>query len=316
MPVKNATSAGVNCEKDGAVALVTTVLLTEIEGWSLVARGKVRDLYQAGDEQLLFVATDRISAFDCVLPNGIPRKGEVLTRISLFWFELLKSIVPNHLITANVAEYPAQFRNAAELLEGRSMLVRKAQMFPVECVVRGYLAGSGWKDYKRTSELCGIKLAVGLRESDRLPEPLFTPATKEASGHDINISFDAMAELTGLAAATKMRDLSLALYRRASEWAESRGIIIADTKFEMGVVDGQIVLADEVLTPDSSRFWPREGYAPGGPQPSFDKQFVRDYLETLTWNKQPPAPQLPDSVVERTSAKYQEAFRLLTGRAL
>jgi len=309
-----------NCEKDGDVASVTTVLLTEIDGWSLVARGKVRDLYHAGQvdggNQLLFVATDRISAFDCVLPNGIPRKGEVLTRISLFWFDLLKPIVANHLITANVAEYPAPFRNAADLLEGRSMLVRQAKMFPVECVVRGYLAGSGWKDYQRTGMLCGIQLPLGLRESDRLPEPLFTPATKEASGHDINISFEAMSAITGPDAAKKLRELSLALYRKASAWAESRGIMIADTKFEMGVIAGEIVLADEVLTPDSSRFWPRDGYAPGGPQPSFDKQFVRDYLETLTWNKQPPAPQLPDSVVERTSAKYQEAFRLLTGRAL
>ena len=302
------------------MASVTTVLLTEIEGWSLVARGKVRDLYHVpnapGDGQLLFVATDRISAFDCVLPNGIPRKGEVLTQISLFWFDLLKTIVPNHLITANVAEYPAPFRDAADLLEGRSMLVRRAKMFPVECVVRGYLAGSGWKDYQRTGALCGIALPVGLRESDRLPEPLFTPATKAASGHDINISFEEMVDITGPGPANKMRELSLALYRKASEWAESRGIIIADTKFEMGVVDGEIVLADEALTPDSSRFWPRDQYSPGGPQPSFDKQFVRDYLETLTWNKQPPAPQLPESVVERTSAKYQEAFRLLTGRAL
>jgi phosphoribosylaminoimidazole-succinocarboxamide synthase len=310
------------------VATLTTVLLTEVEGWELVARGKVRDLYRAGavsandaglprgDEQLMFVATDRISAFDCVLPNGIPRKGEVLTQLSLFWFDLLKDIVPNHLITADVSEYPPPFRGAHELLDGRSMLVRRAQMAPVECVVRGYLSGSGWKDYKATGALCGIALPAGLRESDRLPEPIFTPATKAPTGHDINIPFSEMEAITGSEPAKKMREISLALYQKASSWAESRGIILADTKFEMGYLDGNLVLADEALTPDSSRFWPREQYAPGGPQPSFDKQFVRDYLETLDWNKQPPAPKLPEDVVEKTSAKYLEAYRLLTGKSL
>jgi phosphoribosylaminoimidazole-succinocarboxamide synthase len=302
------------------VTTLNTLLLTEIEGWSLEARGKVRDLYDAGmvngEAAMLFVATDRISAFDCVMPNGVPRKGEVLTQISLFWFELLRDLAPNHLITADVAKYPRPFRDAAELLEGRSMLVRRARMVPVECVVRGYLSGSGWKDYQRTGALCGIALPAGLRESDRLPEPLFTPATKESSGHDVNISFGEMEKIAGSDAAVRMRDLSLALYRKASAWAEPRGIIIADTKFEMGFIGNDLVLADEVLTPDSSRFWPRHHYAPGGAQPSFDKQFVRDYLETLTWNKQPPAPELPAEVVARTSQKYQEAFRLLTGRDL
>lgn len=300
--------------------VVTTVLLTEVAEWSLVARGKVRDLYDAGrvngEDALLFVATDRLSAFDCVLPDGIPRKGEVLTQISLFWFELLHDVAPNHLITADVSRYPEQFRRRGDLLGGRSMLVRRAQMLPVECVVRGYLAGSGWKDYKRTGELCGIRLPAGLRESDRLPEPIFTPATKESSGHDINIPFAEAERMIGSDTAAKVRDLSLALYRRASEWAESRGIIIADTKFEMGFIDGQLTLADEVLTPDSSRFWPHDGYQPGGPQPSFDKQYVRDYLETLDWDKRPPAPALPEEVAARTTEKYLEAYRLLTGRRL
>jgi phosphoribosylaminoimidazole-succinocarboxamide synthase len=305
------------------VLATTTILLTEVEGWVLTARGKVRDLYDAGsvegNDALLFVATDRISAFDCVMPNGIPHKGEVLTQISLFWFEKLRGLAANHLITADVARYPEPFRRAEELLRGRSMLVRKARMVPVECVVRGYLAGSGWKDYRTSGSLCGIKLPAGLRESDRLPEPLFTPATKAPSGHDINIPFSEVQKIAGAPLAGRMRDLSLALYQKASEWAESRGIIIADTKFELGLIgEGheELILADEALTPDSSRFWPRDGYSPGGPQPSFDKQFVRDYLETLDWNKQPPAPALPANVVERTSEKYLEAYRLLTGRSL
>ena len=301
-----------------------TILLTEVEGWVLTARGKVRDLYDAGsvegNDALLFVATDRISAFDCVMPNGIPHKGEVLTQISLFWFEKLRGLAANHLITADVARYPEPFRRAEELLRGRSMLVRKARMVPVECVVRGYLAGSGWKDYRATGSLCGIPLPAGLRESDRLPEPLFTPATKAPSGHDINIPLSEVEKIAGAPLAGRMRDLSLALYQKASEWAESRGIIIADTKFELGLIGDEgheeLILADEALTPDSSRFWPRDGYSPGGPQPSFDKQFVRDYLETLDWNKQPPAPALPANVVERTSEKYLEAYRLLTGRSL
>jgi phosphoribosylaminoimidazole-succinocarboxamide synthase len=306
------------------VLATTTILLTEVEGWVLTARGKVRDLYDAGsvdgNDALLFVATDRISAFDCVMPNGIPHKGEVLTQISLFWFEKLRGLAANHLITADVARYPEPFRRAEELLRGRSMLVRKARMIPVECVVRGYLAGSGWKDYRATGSLCGIPLPAGLRESDRLPEPLFTPATKAPSGHDINIPFSEVEKIAGESMAARMRDLSLALYEKASQWAESCGIIIADTKFELGLIgDGateQLILGDEALTPDSSRFWPRDSYAPGGPQASFDKQFVRDYLETLDWNKQPPAPALPADVVERTSEKYLEAYRLLTGRSL
>jgi phosphoribosylaminoimidazole-succinocarboxamide synthase len=306
------------------VLATTTILLTEVEGWVLTARGKVRDLYEAGrvhgSDALLFVATDRISAFDCVMPNGIPRKGEVLTQISLFWFDKLRDLVANHLITADVAQYPDPFRQADDLLRGRSMLVRKARMIPVECVVRGYLAGSGWKDYRATGSLCGIPLPAGLRESDRLPEPLFTPATKAPSGHDINIPFSEVEKMAGANTAARMRDLSLALYRKASEWAESRGIIIADTKFELGFIgegaNEELILGDEALTPDSSRFWPRDTYSPGGPQASFDKQFVRDYLETLDWNKQPPAPALPADVVERTSEKYLEAYRLLTGRSL
>jgi phosphoribosylaminoimidazole-succinocarboxamide synthase len=306
------------------VLATTTILLTEVEGWVLKARGKVRDLYEAGsvdgNDALLFVATDRISAFDCVMPNGIPRKGEVLTQLSLFWFEKLRGLAANHLISADVARYPQPFRDAEELLRGRSMLVRRARMIPVECVVRGYLAGSGWKDYRATGSLCGIALPPGLRESDRLPEPLFTPATKAPSGHDINIPFSEVEKIAGASVAGKMRDLSLALYRQASEWAEGCGIIIADTKFELGLIgeegSEELILADEALTPDSSRFWPRDGYAPGGSQPSFDKQFVRDYLETLDWNKQPPAPALPAEVVERTSEKYLEAYRLLTGRSL
>jgi phosphoribosylaminoimidazole-succinocarboxamide synthase len=306
------------------VLATSTILLTEVEGWVLTTRGKVRDLYDAGRvegrDALLFVATDRISAFDCVMPNGIPRKGEVLTQISLFWFEKLRGLVSNHLITADVARYPQPFRQEEELLRGRSMLVRKARMIPVECVVRGYLAGSGWKDYRTSGSLCGISLPAGLRESDRLPEPLFTPATKAPSGHDINIPFAEVEKIAGSTLAKKMRDLSLALYQQASEWAESRGIIIADTKFELGLIgdegNEELILADEALTPDSSRFWPRDGYVPGGPQPSFDKQFVRDYLETLDWNKQQPAPELPAAVVERTSEKYLEAYRLLTGRSL
>ncbi len=300
---------------------VQTILLTEIKGWSLVARGKVRDLYDAGGGRLLFVATDRISAFDCVLPNGIPRKGEVLTQLSLFWFDYLRDILPNHVITADASKYPAPFHNAADLLQGRSMLVRRAKIMPVECVVRGYLSGSAWKDYQRTGAICGIPLPSGLKESARLPEPIFTPATKAESGHDENIPFAEMERIVeanggGPEVARRMRDLSMALYGQASERAETRGIILADTKFEMGLIDGQVVLADELLTPDSSRFWPRDQYRPGGAQPSFDKQFVRDYLETLDWDKQPPAPSLPTEVVERTSEKYLEAFRLLTGRAL
>ena len=278
----------------------------------LVARGKVRDIYEVGGN-LLIVATDRISAFDYILPTGIPRKGEVLNRISLFWFDFLKDFVPNHVATADVNKYPAMLWAHRAKLEGRSMLVDRADMIQIECVARGYLSGSGWKEYRDTGKVCGISLPPGLRESDKLPEPIFTPATKADTGHDENISFDRVVEKVGRETAERLRDLTLRIYRIASEYADTRGIVIADTKFEFGFVDGQLVLADEVLTPDSSRFWPKSEYAPGGPQPSYDKQFVRDYLESIRWNKQPPAPVLPDDVVERTSAKYREAYRLLAG---
>ena len=289
---------------------------TELTPLTLYARGKVRDLYSVGD-QLLLVATDRISAFDHVLATGIPGKGKVLTQLSLFWFHFLEDIVPNHLITANVDEYPEELAGYRDELEGRSMLVKRAQMFPVECVVRAYLSGSGWKDYKATGAVCGIRLPAGLRESDRLPEPLFTPASKSLDGeHDINITFDEMVARVGAHNAERLRDLTLAIYKKASAYAEQRGLILADTKFEFGSAAEGIILADEVLTPDSSRFWPRDQYAPGGPQPSFDKQFVRDYLESIHWNKQAPAPALPPDVVARTQEKYLEAFRLLTGTSL
>jgi phosphoribosylaminoimidazole-succinocarboxamide synthase len=293
-----------------------TLLQTEFPDLHLFARGKVRDLYTIG-ECLLFVATDRISAFDHVLGSGIPGKGKVLTQISLFWFHFLSDIVPNHLITANFDQYPAELLSYEDELVGRSMLVSRAQMFPVECVVRGYLSGSGWKDYQQTESICGIPLPAGLQESDRLPEPIFTPASKSLGGeHDENISFDQMAQRVGESTAERLRDLSLAIYRKASAHAETCGLILADTKFEFGQTAKGIVLADEVLTPDSSRFWLREGYRPGGAQPSFDKQFVRDYLESIHWNKQAPAPALPEDVIRRTQEKYLEAFRLLTGRSL
>jgi phosphoribosylaminoimidazole-succinocarboxamide synthase len=293
-----------------------TLIATEFEDLQLYARGKVRDLYSVGD-LLLLVATDRISAFDYVLASGIPGKGRVLTQISLFWFNLLSEIVLNHLVTADVNQYPVQLKAYAEELEGRSMLVNRARMFPAECVVRGYLSGSGWKDYTRTGKICGIALPPGLRESERLPEPIFTPATKSMSGeHDENISFDQMVDRVGGEKAEELRRLSLAIYNRASEHALQRGLILADTKFEFGMTAKGIVLADEVLTPDSSRFWPSEGYQPGAPQPSFDKQFVRDYLEKIGWNKQPPAPELPEQVVRKTQDKYEQALFLLTGPEL
>lgn len=289
---------------------------TELTPLILYARGKVRDLYSVGD-QLLLVATDRISAFDHVLATGIPGKGKVLTQMSLFWFDFLKDTVPNHLITADVDRYPQELSDYREEVEGRSMLVKRAQMFPVECVVRGYLSGSGWKDYKATGSVCGISLPSGLRESDKLPEPIFTPATKSLDGeHDINISFDEMVARVGAHSAERLRNLTLEIYGKASAYAEQRGLILADTKFEFGSAAEGIILADEVLTPDSSRFWPRDQYAPGGAQPSFDKQFVRDYLESIRWNKQAPAPALPPEVVSRTQQKYLEAFRLLTGASL
>jgi phosphoribosylaminoimidazole-succinocarboxamide synthase len=280
-----------------------------------VARGKVRDIYAAGD-YLVIVATDRLSAFDYVLPTPIPDKGRVLTKLTIFWLDLLRDIVPNHFMSANVADYPAQFHAYREQLEGRSMLVRRAKMIDVECVARGYVSGSGWKDYKREGSICGISLPAGLHESDKLPEPIFTPATKAQSGHDENISFECAARQVGEELAVRLRSLTLQIYSQAAEYAKTRGIIIADTKFEFGFISNQLILADEVLTPDSSRFWPRASYHPGGPQPSFDKQYVRDYLESIQWNKQPPAPALPADVISRTSEKYREAYRVLTGREL
>jgi phosphoribosylaminoimidazole-succinocarboxamide synthase len=297
--------------------LLDTVLLqTDFPELELHASGKVRDVYALDRERLLFVATDRISAFDYVLATGIPHKGRVLTQLSLFWFDLLRDLVPNHLITADIDHYPASLQKHADQLRGRSMIVTRAEMFPVECVVRGYISGSAWKEYKATGQVCGIDLPKGLRESDRLPEPIFTPATKATSGHDENVSFSEMARLVGPEVSRQLRDISVAIYVRAAEFARQKGIIIADTKFEFGRTAQGITLADEVLTPDSSRFWPADKYAPGSSQESFDKQYVRDYLEEIRWNKQPPAPALPAEVARRTSEKYVEAYHLLTGRAL
>jgi phosphoribosylaminoimidazole-succinocarboxamide synthase len=292
------------------------LLETHLSGIPRIGNGKVRDLYSVGDD-LLLVATDRISAFDHVLGSGIPGKGQILTQISLFWFEFLASTVPNHLIQSEVDVFPLRLAPFREQLRGRSMLVKRAQMFPVECVVRGYLSGSGWKDYQATGSVCGVPLPAGLRESERLPEPIFTPASKSLNGeHDENISFEDMCGRIGPRDAETLRDYSFAIYNRAAEHAEQCGLILADTKFEFGRVGDVILLGDEVLTPDSSRYWPLEGYAPGGPQSSFDKQFVRDYLEEIRWNKQPPAPALPAEIVERTQEKYLEAYRLLTGKTL
>ena len=285
-----------------------TLLETNVPGLKLRARGKVRDIYEDGN-RLLIVATDRISAFDYILATGIPDKGRVLTQMTLFWLDFLRDMVPNHFLSTDMSGLPAE-------LEGRSMWVRRAEMFEVECVARGYLSGSGWKEYQQTGEVCGIPLPKGLRESDALPEPIFTPATKAQSGHDENISFDKVRDLIGQDLASRLRDLTLRIYGRAVEYARPRGIILADTKFEFGMVNGEIVLADEVLTPDSSRFWPVETYAPGGPQPSYDKQYVRDYLESIHWNKQPPAPVLPEEVAAKTSEKYLQAYKVLTGREL
>ena len=295
---------------------VTALLKSNLGSIPLLSRGKVRDLYAIGDH-LLLVASDRISAFDHVLGTGIPGKGKILTQISLFWFELLSDIVPNHLIASDVHNFPVELHPYADQLEGRSMLVKRAQMFPIECVARGYLAGSGWKEYQAGGTVCGIALPPGLLDGSRLPEPLFTPASKSQDGsHDENISFQRVEEAVGERDATELRRLTMAIYAKAAAHAESRGLILADTKFEFGRVGDQILLADEVLTPDSSRFWDAKLWKPGGPQPSFDKQFVRDYLESIHWNKQAPAPSLPDDVAARTQAKYLEAFRLLTGRHL
>jgi phosphoribosylaminoimidazole-succinocarboxamide synthase len=293
------------------------VLVTSISDLELVKRGKVRDVYKVDDEHFLIVATDRISAFDCVLPTPIPRKGEVLTQLSRFWFDQLSHIVPHHLVTADIEAMPDVVRRHSDVLSGRSMFARRTEVFPVECVVRGYLVGSGWKDYKRTGEVCGHKLPENLRESDQLSEPIFTPATKAEEGHDENISEAQMRDIIGDEATDILRDASLRLYKEASDYARTRGIIIADTKFEFGrAEDGRIILIDEALTPDSSRFWPANEYEPGRSQPTFDKQYVRDYLESLDWNKQPPAPALPPEVAEATTARYLEAYRLLTGKSL
>lgn len=293
-----------------------TIHRTNLPGLELIASGKVRDVYRLDEDRLLIVATDRISAFDCILPDPIPRKGEVLTQVSIFWFDFLKLATPSHLITADHTQYPEALSRFDDQLAGRSMLVRRAEMVQVECVARGYLAGSGWKEYQTSGAVCGIALPDGLRDGDRLPEPIFTPATKAVSGHDENISIDDMAELTGRNVADQLQTLTLNLYAKAAGYAGERGIILADTKFEFGFIDGALTLCDEALTPDSSRFWPASTWKPGGPQKSYDKQFVRDYLETLDWNKQPPAPHLPANVIEQTSVKYLEAYYALTGRTL
>ena len=296
--------------------LDTVLLRTDYPELELHASGKVRDVYNLDTDHLLFVATDRISAFDYVLATGIPHKGRVLTQISLFWFDFLKDIVPNHFVTADVKSYPAAIRSHADELRGRSMMVMRAEMFPVECVARGYLSGSGWKEYKATGTVCGIKLPPGLKESDQLPEPIFTPATKATTGHDINISFEEMCTLVDPDLSRQLRDITLRIYKKAADYARQRGIIIADTKFEFGQTAQGITLADEVLTPDSSRFWPADTYQPDKAQDSYDKQYVRDYLEEIRWNKQPPAPALPQEVALRTSEKYLGAYRQLTGREL
>ena len=296
--------------------LLDSVLLqTNFPDLQLHASGKVRDVYSIG-EQLLFIATDRISAFDYILATGIPHKGRVLSQISLFWFDYLADIVPNHLITADVDQYPSAASKYADQLRGRSMLVQRAAMFPVECVVRGYISGSAWKEYKTTGKVSGIQLPPGLKESDAFPEPIFTPSTKATTGHDENISFDQMCKIVGVETASHLRDLTLRIYKKAAAYARQRGIIIADTKFEFGRTAKGITLADEVLTPDSSRFWPADKYVPGRPQDSYDKQYVRDYLEQIHWNKQPPAPALPPDVALRTSEKYLEAYFQLTGHKL
>jgi phosphoribosylaminoimidazole-succinocarboxamide synthase len=297
--------------------LTDSVLIqTDYPELELHASGKVRDVYRLDNEHLLFVATDRISAFDFVLATGIPHKGRVLTQISLFWFDFLKDIVPNHLVTADVDRYPATVKKYADQLRGRSMMVVRGDMFPVECVVRGYLSGSGWKEYQSSGKVCGISLPAGLKESDALPEPIFTPATKATTGHDVNISFEEMCKIVDPGQSRQLRDISLKLYQTAADYARKKGIIIADTKFEFGMTAAGITLADEVLTPDSSRFWPADKYQPGKAQDSYDKQYVRDYLEEIRWNKQPPAPSLPPQVAEKTSEKYLEAYRQLTGREL
>jgi phosphoribosylaminoimidazole-succinocarboxamide synthase len=291
------------------------LLDTNLPGLERIGRGKVRDIYSVG-EDLLIVTTDRISAFDYILATGIPDKGRVLNQTTLFWLERLQALIPNHLITADVNSYPTELQRYSDQLEGRSMLVGRAKMIDIECVARGYLSGSGWKEYQTRGSVCGIPLPKSLKESDRLPEPIFTPATKAQSGHDENIPLDTVVGLIGSDLAERLSRLTLAMYQTAADYALSRGIIIADTKFEFGFVGDELILADEVLTPDSSRFWPAETYSPGGPQPSYDKQYVRDYLESIHWNKQPPAPALPEDVALKTSEKYKQAYETLTGRTL
>ena len=292
---------------------VRTLALKGIPRWN---RGKVREIFELQDELLLMVATDRISAFDVILPNTIPRKGEVLTQLSVFWFDQVDQITAHHFVSARIEDFPTPLQSFRKELAGRSMLVRKCRPLPIECVVRGYLAGSGWKEYQETGTVCGIKLPVGLSESDELPEPIFSPATKAVTGHDENITFERAARLVGTELAERVRDLSLRIYNQARTYARQRGIIICDTKFEFGQTDSQLLLIDEVLTPDSSRFWPADRYNPGKPQPSFDKQFIRDYLERLEWDKSPPPPELPESIIQTTSERYVEAYRRLTGREL
>ena len=290
------------------------VLNTDFPDLKLAGRGKVRDIYDL-EESLLIVTTDRISAFDVIMNEAIPDKGYVLTQISAFWFRQMEDIIPNHIISTDVKEFPAACQKYADVLEGRSMLVKKAKPLPAECIVRGYLSGSGWKDYKATGAVCGIKLPAGLVESDRLPEPIFTPSTKAELGtHDENISFDQMVKMCGRELSEKVRDVTLAIYAKARDIADTKGIIIADTKFEYGIYNGELIIIDECMTPDSSRFWPKDGYKPGGPQPSFDKQFLRDYLETLDWGKTAPAPPLPAEIVKKTGEKYMEALVRLTGK--
>ncbi len=309
---KNSSNKTVNTSTNQSAVL----LHADIPELELYASGKVRDIYKVDSDHLLFVASDRISAFDYVLASGIPNKGRVLTQLSLFWFDFLKNIVANHLVTADVGKYPVELKAHESQLRGRSMLVNHAQMIQVECVVRGYLSGSGWKEYKTNGEVCGIKLPTGLKESDKLPEPIFTPAMKAQTGHDENISFERMVTVAGGDLSAKLRDLSIAIYKTAADYALTKGIIIADTKFEFGMTPAGLVLADEVLTPDSSRFWPVDKYAAGKAQESYDKQYVRDYLEAIKWNKQPPAPGLPPDVAAKTSEKYVEAYRRLTGHDL
>jgi phosphoribosylaminoimidazole-succinocarboxamide synthase len=291
------------------------LLYTDFKDLKLFRRGKVRDVYDL-DDKLLIVSTDRISCFDVVLPNGIPGKGKVLTSISCFWFEFIKDIIPHHLITADVEQYPKELQKYKSELVGRSMLVKKTKPLPVECIVRGYLSGSGWKEYQASQSICGIKLSAGLVESGKLPETIFTPSTKEDKGHDINVSQKHVEDLLGPVTADKLKQASIAVYQKASAYALNKGMIIADTKFEFGMDRDRLIIIDEVLTPDSSRFWPMDQYKPGRPQPSFDKQFVRDYLESIGWNKTPPAPELPGEIINKTSEKYREAFLRLTGKKL